>query len=108
MPEKERRCGVMARYINADRFAKRIELSPAFENAKHSTVLWGDLLQRVVLDLLDNAPTADVEEVVRCGECKHKRWTQEPCHGRSVPYCIKHDRCVANTDFCNYGERRDT
>ncbi len=57
----------MARYIDAEKFAKRIELSPAFENAAFA----GDLLQRVVLDLLDNAPTADVVEV------KHGYWIEK-------------------------------
>ena len=55
----------MARYIDADKFAERIKLSPAFKNIGF---IEGDLLQSVVLDLLDNAPTADVEEV------KHGEW----------------------------------
>lgn len=57
----------MARYIDADRFAERIKLSPAFKNAGFE----GDLLQRVVLDLLDNAPTADIAEV------KHGEWQRQ-------------------------------
>lgn len=52
------------KYIDAEMFAKRIEASPAFGNMAFE----GELLQRVVLDLLDNAPTADVEEV------KHRTW----------------------------------
>ena len=51
----------MARYIDAEMFAKRINASPAFKNMAFE----GELLQRVVLDLLDNAPTADVQEVKR-------------------------------------------
>ena len=49
----------MARYIDADKFAERIKLSPAFKNMAFE----GDLLQRVVLDLIGNALTADVVEV---------------------------------------------
>ncbi len=49
----------MARYIDADKFSERIRLSPAFKNLGWE----GDLLQGVILDLLDNAPTADVVEV---------------------------------------------
>ena len=45
----------MARYIDADKFAERIKASPAFRN-----IYDGLLLQRVVIDLLNNAPTADV------------------------------------------------
>lgn len=45
----------MARYIDADKFTERIKVSPAFCNIND-----GLLLQRVVIDLLNNAPTADV------------------------------------------------
>lgn len=30
---------------------------------------------------------ADVAPVVRCKDCKHKGWVQEPCHGKSADYC---------------------
>ena len=45
----------MARYIDADKFTERIKASPAFRN-----IYDGLLLQRVVIDLLNNIPTADV------------------------------------------------
>ena len=45
----------MARYIDADKFTERIKVSPAFRNIDD-----GRLLQRVVIDLLNNMPTADV------------------------------------------------
>ena len=45
----------MARYIDADKFTERIKVSPAFCNIND-----GLLFQRVVIDLLNNAPTADV------------------------------------------------
>ena len=38
-----------------------------------------------IADLAD-APTVDVVEVVRCGECEHHYWEQEPCHGKTVHY----------------------
>lgn len=70
-------------YIDADKFAERIKLSPAFK--KYG--IEGDLLQKVVLDLLDNAPAADVVEV------KHSRWENisgfDVCNicGTSPAYC---------------------
>ena len=58
--------------------------------------------------ILQEAPTVDAVEVVRCRDCKHKGWAQEPCHGRSVDFCRVWDSCVDNLDgFCNYGERKD-
>lgn len=52
--------------------------------------------------------SADVVEVVRCRECKHHYWGQEPCHGKIVHYCeLPHMRGVEvfKEFFCYYGER---
>lgn len=53
-------------------------------------------------------PTVDAVPVVRCKDCKHKGWIQEPCHGKSVDLCHVFDSCITNPDkcFCYYGERR--
>lgn len=48
--------------------------------------------------------------VVRCRECKHHYWEQEPCHGKSVHYCkLPHMRGVEvfKEFFCYYGERKE-
>lgn len=54
-------------------------------------------------------PAADVAPVVRCKDCKHKGWVQEPCHGKSVDYCKIWDCTLRNLEatFCSYGERKD-
>ena len=60
--------------------------------------------------ILREAPTVDALEVVRCGECKHHYWEQEPCHGKSVHYCkLPHMRGVEvfKEFFCYYGERKE-
>ena len=65
-----------------------------------------DRAQRAILD----APAADVEPVVRCRECKHHYWVQEPCHGKRVHYCkIPHMRGIEifKEFFCYYGERKE-
>lgn len=52
----------------------------------------------------------DVIQVVRCRECKHHYWEQEPCHGKSVHYCkLPHMRGVEvfKEFFCYYGERKE-
>ena len=56
------------------------------------------------------SPTVDAVEVVRCRECKHHYWEQEPCHGKSVHYCkLPHMRGVEvfKEFFCYYGERKE-
>ena len=47
--------------------------------------------------------------IIRCKDCKHKGWVQEPCHGKSVDYCKVWDCTLRNleTTFCSYGERKD-
>lgn len=58
---------------------------------------------------IEDAPAADVAPVVRCKDCKHKGWVQEPCHGKSVDYCKVWDCTLRDLEstFCSYGERKD-
>lgn len=63
----------------------------------------------VVFDV-DEMPTVDAVEVVRCRDCKYHYWEQEPCHGKSVHYCkLPHMRGVEvfKEFFCYYGERKE-
>lgn len=96
----------MTRYIDADKYAERIKSSPAFKNMGFE----GNLLQKVVLDLIDNAPTADVTEVVRCKDCKHsellylERIGEEPI---GAHYCYYLKRYTNPTAFCSYGIRKE-
>ena len=59
---------------------------------------WGN--QTVTKDLIDNAPTIDAVEVVRCKDCKH--WNSE------TKGCKRNPSVEAweETDFCSYGERK--
>lgn len=59
---------------------------------------------------IDDAPTVDAVEVVRCGNCKHYGWEQEPCYGRVQRFCKlpKGLTSVWVGSFCSYGERRDS
>lgn len=63
-----------------------------------------------VLFDVEEMPTVDAVEVVRCRECEHHYWEQEPCHGKSVHYCkLPHMRGVEvfKDFFCYYGERKE-
>ena len=57
----------------------------------------------------NNVTRVDAVPVVRCRDCKHKGWVQEPCHGRSLDYCKLWECVLDNLDttFCSYGERKD-
>ena len=63
-----------------------------------------------VVEFLNDMPTVDAAPIVRCKDCKHHYWEQEPCHGKSVHYCeLSHMRGVEvfKEFFCYYGERKD-
>ena len=60
-------------------------------------------LAGLIQHIEEHCPTADVEEVVRCKDCKHRRKTAF----RS--YCLPVFGLKQITDlnsFCSYGERR--
>lgn len=69
---------------------------------KHGNSMRGGI--RKALRCIEQAPTVDAVPVVRCRECKHRKYddifgmiwcNRDPCTKR-----VKQD------DFCSYGERR--
>ena len=82
----------------------------------HDLIYRDDLIKSLPVDspttvrAIEEAPAVDAVEVVRCGECKHHYWEQEPCHGKTVHYCeLPHMRGVEvfKEFFCYYGERKE-
>lgn len=66
--------------------------------------------EAVLVSDIMNASPVDAVPVVRCKDCKHHYWEQEPCHGKSVHYCeLPHMRGVEvfKEFFCYYGERKE-
>ena len=57
-----------------------------------------------VIEYAENLPTADVVEVVRCAECRYASKCTDGYYACKVDHRLAHDE----TDFCSYGERRDT
>ena len=53
---------------------------------------------------IEDAPTVDAVEVVRCKDCKH--FIQEE-HGCNHFGYYSHTPWVDEVDFCSYGEKRD-
>lgn len=89
------------RLIDADVLWRKLEDVPWYDNADRD---------EIALTLVDEAPIVDAVEVVRCRECKHHCWVQEPCHGKSVHYCkLPHMRSIEifKEFFCYYGERKE-
>lgn len=97
----------MAEYIEREALCKILENwrdAHADVDDEHGCGLLEDVLCEV------NAQTAaDVAPVVRCKDCKHRGWVQEPCHGKSVDYCKVWDCTLRNLEatFCSYGEPKE-
>ena len=102
------RCGVMARYIDAERVLEHINDDIEIcrqQEAIIPTAYANRLGLQMAKSHISVATTADVVEVVRCKDCKHRRKTAF----RS--YCLPAFGLKQITDlngFCSYGERRDT
>ena len=59
-------------------------------------------------EVLEDTPTADVVEVVRCKDCKYLRFDKDFMTGR---YCslrnVNGGLFCEDNDFCSYGKRAD-
>ena len=63
----------------------------------------GDMLGSV-----EEYPSADVVEVVRCKDCKNIDMDWESVRAPGKHYCITMDSFMDCNDYCSYGERKDT
>lgn len=52
------------------------------------------------IDMMDEIPTVDAVEVVRCQDCKYYHLSRLECHNKYMNGIISVD------GFCSYGERR--
>lgn len=65
---------------------------------------WNNAIEAI----MENEPTADVVEVVRCKDCKHLRGS----NGHDRPWCgltkwMPNGITRKLDDYCSYGERRE-
>lgn len=85
---------------------KQKELCPVGRYSRH--YVYGTDRERFdtwqeIIDALGASETADVEEVVRCKDCKHRTESGNcghPRHHGILPSAYPYD-------FCSYGERRE-
>jgi hypothetical protein len=90
----------MSRYIDADALGIGKADRNAFTVPEYADG-WNS-----AIEIIENAPTADVVEVVRCKDCKH--------YGGVVygGVCRKYSGyetkvCTEKDHYCSYGERKD-
>ena len=84
------------RLIDADALWRKFESEPWYDNADRD---------EIALPLVDEAPTVDFVEVVRCWECKQGE-IDDPDFPDEY-YC--HEGCGWNKGdfYCAYGERKE-
>ena len=82
----------MSRYIDADELLKRLSRKEADEGAALV-----NFVKKVVELRIKAMPTAEVEEVVRCKECKHA--------DLFYPYCTIWEAAIDGDGYCYKGER---
>lgn len=93
------------RLIDADNLRKDIEnLCPEFGNEDSSFVEQGE-----VLDFIEEQPTVDAVQVVRCRDCKHYKRGEVLCEELCwVEKTVSGNKYLRRPDdFCSRGERRD-
>lgn len=88
----------MTRYIDADalKFYGN-HIGDEYEDRFHDK-------QWVHRDEIDDAPTIDAVEVVRCKDCKYWNSNTEFCN---IWSCLNVAQRTLNRDYCSRGERRD-
>ena len=89
------------RLIDANAFLKALNERPLdFVDVGGDFGYFDETIDSVV----NEQPTVDAVEVVRCKDCK---WWRRYQNGYHMGKCIVHDTRMAEKDFCSYGERKD-
>ena len=83
------------RLIDANSLLEKVQFRMEIDN-KNAEIIAGcvDITRRII----ENAPTVDAVEVVRCEDCKQYNGHR---------HCYYSDMAVLDNDFCSYGERKD-
>lgn len=83
----------MIRYIDADALLLDIQQGIKFG-------------QLTVCEIINEQPTADVAEVVRCKDCKFRK-IEFGWNGKKYKMCTNTDYLTDDDAYCSYGERRE-
>lgn len=81
----------MAEYIEREALLEKFTDA---ENQDNKAMGIGEFLFAVIRGIIENQPTADVVEVVRCKDCVSYNGHR---------YCNYHADPVMDDDFCSYG-----
>ena len=88
----------MSEYIKREELVEEISKAPAYFES-------GDIKYGIEIaeSIVEQQPTADVAEVVRCKDCKE--YELMTCNNQR--FCSRFGGYVTEEDFCSRGERKD-
>lgn len=86
----------MSRYIDAEKLGIGTARPEAFYRPEYATG-WNS-----AIEIIKNAPTADVVEVVRCKDCK----CYELMKSNNKHFCNEYGGYVVENDFCSRAEKK--
>lgn len=95
----------MARYIDADKLTDKLE-----ELQFNAPVMAPVMKIYNVIELVEDQPTADVVEVVRCQDCKRCYEKRTKRNNQLMRFCMRMDGNeyqVNANDFCSYGTPKE-
>lgn len=101
----------MARYIDADKLITALCDCTEDTWGKGLGASWwaqSVKLKDNMVECINNQPTADVVEVVRCMDCKHnKPQNISKQYNHKTLYCCRSATIKVDADdYCSYGERK--
>ena len=92
----------MPEYIEREKLITRLENSPLLSN---------EWVKEAIVDLVKKQPTADVQEVVRCKNCKYFEIDEEDelgeCKCGYMVVSYNGELYPRRNNFCNYGAKMD-
>lgn len=101
------------RLIDADELTNEVIHDMAIV-ALHSNAKYFSIVNDIVVafrETIDNAPTIDAVEVVRCKDCDSyvelAWWFDDEGKKKECHCCVAHSIPVQPNDYCSYGERRE-
>jgi hypothetical protein len=91
----------MARYIDAEKAVEEARISYCKDCNSYNGVRCSACAFDDAMSYIEDAPTADVVEVVRCGECT--KWDAH--EGDEYGTCANGEY-ISRNDYCSLGERK--
>ena len=96
----------MAEYIEREEMLEDLRLQFCKGCNSYSEIKCRSCSVDDVIGFIEDVPTADVVEVVRCKDCKRYKTDSYYCQKTKQGYCELDNNVKQKQGYCSYGERR--